>query len=239
MQPDESSAQIATALSRLSLYLRAAGWQAAHARGLTPTQAEILAYLLRRGPSRPGTVAEALGVTPATLSASAAALVSKGLATREPDPDDARALRLRPTQAGKELAEALSAPPEALQAALRALPHDQAGAMLRALTGIIRALQQARAIPVQRMCATCRHFRPHVHDDAAAPHHCDFVNAAFGDAALRLDCGEHEEAPPTDADANWRRFGGAAWRMGPRDGGHRPEARAATLDRSDKGGTAS
>ncbi|RMH46240.1 MAG: MarR family transcriptional regulator [Alphaproteobacteria bacterium] len=210
MQPDEPTTQIFTALSRLSLYLRSASWQQAGAKGLTPTQAEILHHLSRRGPSRPGALADVLGVTPATLSDSAAALVSKGLLARERDPDDARAVRLRLTQAGEDAAASLSGPPEALAAALRGLAPDQAGELLRNLTLVIRALQEARAIPVQRMCATCRFFRPHAHDDAAAPHHCDFVNAAFGDAELRLDCGEHEEAPPAEAAANWRRFQGAA-----------------------------
>lgn len=209
MQPHNSSTQIATALSRLSLYLRSEAWQAAHGAGLTPTQAEILAHLSRRGPTRPGALAEALGVTPATLSDAAAALVAKELAVREADPTDGRAVQLQLRQAGQEAATALSGPPAALDAALRGLAPDQAGALLRGLSAIIRALQEARAIPVQRMCVTCRHFRPHAHDDAAAPHHCDFVNAAFGNADLRLDCGDHEEAPAGEAAAKWRRFDAA------------------------------
>jgi hypothetical protein len=43
------------------------------------------------------------------------------------------------------------------------------------------------------MCVTCACFQPHRHAEAAAPHHCDFVDAAFGDAALRIDCVDHEE----------------------------------------------
>ena len=70
---------------------------------------------------------------------------------------------------------------------------EQANALLD------EALQEARAIPVQRMCLTCRHFRPHVHDDPARPHHCAFVDAAFGDAALRLDCADHETARDEEA----------------------------------------
>jgi len=82
--------------------------------------------------------------------------------------------------------------------------------MLRALTRVIRALQEARAIPVQRICVTCRHFRPHVHDDATAPHHCAFVDAAFGDAGLRLDCTDHEGATGQDRARKWARFDPAA-----------------------------
>jgi hypothetical protein len=33
-----------------------------------------------------------------------------------------------------------------------------------------------------------------VHPEAAEPHHCAFVDAPFGNRALRLDCAEHEQA---------------------------------------------
>ncbi|GIX13225.1 MAG: MarR family transcriptional regulator [Paracoccaceae bacterium] len=214
--------QIAAGLARLGAYMRMAGWQAAHAQGLTATQAEILGHLARRGPMRAGELAAALGVTPATLSDSAAALVAKGLAARRRDPGDGRAVRLSLTAAGGRVAQALAGPPGALSAALAALDPRQAGALLRGLATVIRSLQQARAMPVQRMCVTCRFFRPHVHDDADAPHHCDFVNAAFGDAALRIDCGEHEPAPAAEAAARWQRFDSA--------GADRPGAPSAATD---------
>jgi hypothetical protein len=41
---------------------------------------------------------------------------------------------------------------------------------------------------------------------ADAPHHCAFVNAAFGAAALRLDCADHEEAGPEEAARNSQIF---------------------------------
>jgi hypothetical protein len=60
---------------------------------------------------------------------------------------------------------------------------------------MIGALQQRGEIPVSRMCPTCRFFRPHVHDDPVRPHHCAFVDAPFGDAQLRIECDDHEDAP--------------------------------------------
>ncbi|EPX87830.1 Transcriptional regulator [Rubellimicrobium thermophilum DSM 16684] len=210
MSADRSARQIATALSRLSLFLRSAGWQAARAAGLTPTQAEILTHLARRGPARGAELAAALGVTAATLSDSAAALVAKGLAERRPDPADARATLLRPTGEGAALAGAMPEAPAVLLEALAGLPQADRAGLARGLMLTIAALQTARAIPVQRICATCRYFRPHVHSDAEAPHHCDFVDAAFGDAALRLDCGDHEAAPAERAAASLRRLRDAA-----------------------------
>lgn len=201
--------QIAFALGRLAIFWRAAGWQAAAGGGLNPAQAEILAHLARRGPQRGGDLAAALGVSAASLSDSVASLTAKGAVARSPDPDDRRAALVALTDAGAALAAAQPAAPEALRAALAALPEAEAGALLRSLTRVIRALQQARAIPVQRLCATCRHFRPHAHDDAQAPHHCALVDAAFGDALLRIDCADHHPAPEAEAAAAWHRFGAA------------------------------
>jgi len=56
------------------------------------------------------------------------------------------------------------------------------------------------------MCVNCRYFRPHVYDDPKAPHHCAFVDAAFGPAELRVDCSEFESADDADRDAAWRVF---------------------------------
>ena len=129
---------------------------------------------------------------------------------RQPDPEDGRARRVGLSVAGKGIAGRLSAASDALTAAVSDLPAAEAGSLLRLLTRLIRALQEARAIPVQRMCATCTHFRPHAHADAARPHHCAFVDAAFGDAELRLDCGEHEEATEDARALIWARFAPAA-----------------------------
>src|SRR3546814_1949368 len=72
------------------------------------------------------------------------------------------------------------------------LDDGERAAFLKGLTKMIGALQTRGTIPVQRMCVSCAHFRPNVHSDAATPHHCAFVDAAFGDASLRLDCRSEE-----------------------------------------------
>lgn len=202
---DRQFAEILFGLGRVATVLRAAQWQAAGDLGLSPTQAEILGRIALR-PMRPAGIAAHLGVSAASASDSISALVAKGLALRQPDPDDGRAQRLVPTAAGSDLAGGLAALPEHLQTALSQLSEGDRAGLLRTLTLLIRNLQDARAIPVQRMCVTCRHFRPFAHADADRPHHCAFVDAAFGDASLRLDCGDHEPALAEDAQAAARRF---------------------------------
>jgi hypothetical protein len=45
-----------------------------------------------------------------------------------------------------------------------------------------------------------------MYPDERAPHHCAFVDAAFGDWALRLDRADHEEAGASVAAGNWKTF---------------------------------
>ena len=74
------------------------------------------------------------------------------------------------------------------------------------LVTMIKRLQDAGAIPIQRMCVSCRHFRPYAHADAAKPHHCAFVNAAFGQRDLRIECRDHSMADPSLQAATWGVF---------------------------------
>jgi DNA-binding MarR family transcriptional regulator len=198
--------QIGFALARIGYLLKSLAWDTVGTLGINPTQAQILARLLSRGPSRATDLAAELGVTQPTISDALAALVRKEMLERAPDPKDGRAVRLHLTAQGRELAITVAAPSSVLTAALESLPGGDRDALQRGLVGLIRALQLARAIPVQRMCVTCAHFRPHAHSDAEAPHHCAFVDAAFADAALRIDCGDHEDAPEEDQDPLWARF---------------------------------
>ena len=205
-KPMTTCTDIMTGLSRIGMLLRSEGWRQAEATGMTPTQAQILAHLVARGPARIGMIAAEIAVTQPTASDAVAALVRKGFVEKRPDPEDARAVRLYPTNAGKRLADEIAIWPDALLAAIDVLDEAERAGFLKGLTKMIGTLQMQGAIPVQRMCVSCTHFRPNVHIDAARPHHCAFVDAAFGDASLRLDCGDHVEADASARLESWARF---------------------------------
>ena len=155
---------------------------------------EILFHLARQGSARNTDLAGALGVTAATLSASARALVDKGLVARAPDPSDARVRRLSLTQAGTAAVDGLPPAPPALDTALTSMPADARGQLLRHLTGLLQSLEAAHAIPQQRMCLTCRHFQPGGDAGGAGRHRCAALRQNFGHAGLRVDCTIHEAA---------------------------------------------
>ena len=195
-------------LSKVGLAIKSQAWGRATAEGVTPTQAQILVALSNRPEgARLSALADELGITPPTASDAAASLVAKKLVVRGRDTDDARAARFRLSRAGAQVAARASAWPDFLRRAVNTLDTAEQAVFLRALVKMIRTLQEAGDIPVQRMCVGCRFFRPHAHPDSRErPHHCAFVDAPFGDRKIRIDCADQEPAAIEDRNRQWARW---------------------------------
>ena len=158
--------------------------------GLSVTQAQIVVSAASE-PSRLGDLAHRLGLGVATVSESVSAAEEKGLVVRVPDSVDARAVVVEATPRGREVSSRLAGWPDFMPDALELLTDEEQGLLLKMTITLIGRLQQEGRIPVARMCSTCTFFRPNVHDDDNAPHHCAFVDLAFGDHDLRIDCGDY------------------------------------------------
>lgn len=102
---EESVIRLRNAVLRLAKRLRTAG----DPEGLSATQSSVLATLVREGPVRAGDLADAEALNPTMLSRVLAHLEGRGLAAREPDPDDGRVTLARATPAGRRLVERLRA----------------------------------------------------------------------------------------------------------------------------------
>jgi DNA-binding MarR family transcriptional regulator len=195
-------------LDRICAVLRNDQWQVAGAAGLNPTQAHVLIFAAGREEKgvRVGAIADHLGVTQPTATDSIAALIRKGLLTKSQDPSDARGTLVRITETGRHVVRGIGLAITATERALETLSPGDQTQLLQIVVKTIRALQVAGAIAPQRLCVTCRYFRPNVHDDALAPHHCAYVDAAFGTEALRLDCPEHGELPEFEQELLWSNY---------------------------------
>ncbi len=201
---------IVTGLTKIGLATRHHAWVEASEQGLTPTQGQILA-LLRFGSQRGmrlSEIASALAITPATTSEAVRVLDDKQLVRKTRAPDDARALAITLTPTGHDVATRAASWSDFLLDAIDVLSPGEQAAFLRGLSKMIRALQVRGEIPVSRMCVTCRFFHPNVHPNAVRPHHCGFVDAAFGDDALRISCEDHDPATPERAEKAWATFAG-------------------------------
>lgn len=201
--------RLTAGLSKISLALRTRAWREADRRGISPTQAQILSVLLNRGGPSGMTLsqlAESLAITPPTASDAVSALVRKRLIRRSRQSADARFVNLRLTPAGRREAELTASWPDFLLGAIDTLSPGEQAVFLRGLIKMVRQLQLSGAIPVSRLCVTCRFFRPGVYPDRERPNHCDFVNAPFGDRQLRLDCPDHETASLEESARLWEAF---------------------------------
>lgn len=200
-------ARLREGFDRIAFVLRADHWAAAGDTGLNPTQAQVLSLLAgRTAGMRPKEIAANLIVSAASVADTLSALARKGLVQRNADPNDARAVVVRATPEGLRLGTEFARAASQVAGALAKLSPAAQQELLLTQISLIRQLQIAGAIPLQRMCVSCRHFQPHANPHSAKPHHCAFVNAAIGSRDLRLDCGEHEAADPVTQAATWVTF---------------------------------
>ncbi len=188
--------QLLAGLARLGQAIHIEAWRNTGPHNLSPLQADIVTYLDSDGvPRRQGEVVAALASTPPTVSDAVKVLRRKGLVEATRDAGDARVVMVRLTPEGQDEARRLSIASATLSDAISTLSESDFAAMLRSTTSIMRALQERHAIPVSRMCLTCRFYEPDAHrGDTDQPHHCHFVDAPFGDAQLRVTCPDHQPA---------------------------------------------
>ncbi len=132
--------QLADELSQLFTLLVRTDSALADETAMTTTQRLALGELARSGPLRLGALAERIGVTDPTATRVADALVAAGLAERQPDSEDRRAVRLAATAAGRKRVERRKRETAAaLSEALTRLPAEER----ERLTALLRNLNEA------------------------------------------------------------------------------------------------
>src|SRR5829696_4955056 len=109
--------------------------------GISGPRLSLLSVLVYVGPSRIGELARIEQVEPPTMTRLVDGLVRDGLAEREADPADARAVRVRATPVGRRvLMRGRTRRLERLQAALRQLSHDDLRALDRGVDVLERVV---------------------------------------------------------------------------------------------------
>jgi DNA-binding MarR family transcriptional regulator len=139
----ETIARLRVVIGRLSRRLRPTA--AAVAAGLTPTKISILLTVVREGPIRVSDLSAAEGVNPTQLSRTIAHLVDQGLVDRAADEGDRRAAWVKPTPAGRRLAERIRRErTDALKLALGGLEPHERDRILGALDALEHLSEQLR-----------------------------------------------------------------------------------------------
>jgi DNA-binding MarR family transcriptional regulator len=143
----ETAARLRAVIGKLSRRLRPT--PAALAAGLTPTRTSVLQTVVREGSIGLSHLAEAEGINPTQLSRTIAHLVETGLVERSTDRGDRRAAWVKPTPAGKRLAERIRRErTDALNLALEglsAVERERIVAALAALEQLAEGLKGDRS----------------------------------------------------------------------------------------------
>jgi DNA-binding MarR family transcriptional regulator len=209
-QPDFTTfppaSRIVDGLSKLAKVIRQQAWSEAWGKGLTPTQGQILLSLSCH-PEKRRTLPELssdLGVSKVTACLTIQVLARKRLVRKERRRRVLDKLYVKLTPKGEEAATEASRWTELLASIIQTLPSAQQVDLHRALVRLITTLQERKEIAVSQMCVTCNYFRANVHDDPAAPHHCEFIGKPFGDGQIRLNCPDHQKAPNLIQLERWR-----------------------------------
>lgn len=204
--PNQESLQdrVTTGLAKIAMAIKSRAWREGGRQWLPPLQAQTLRLLHRRGDedTTVSVIASELAVTMPTVSEMLRVLLAKGMVKKIQSKVDHRVYRIELTPKGRREASRLSEWPY-LRAATAELSQPEQVTLLRGVVKVIRGLQSQGEISTARMCVTCQYFRPNVHKDQASPHHCDYVDAPFGDMLLRIDCPDHVSAPDKLQKANW------------------------------------
>ncbi len=200
--------RLASALTKVNVSLKRRLWRDAAHRRISPLQAQILAFLKQRS-THGATVSDitsVLGVTMPTASDVIAVLTRRGLLRKFRTEADGRVFTVMLTAKGRRRAEQVMGWPDFLLWAAELLPPEEQESLLRTLVKLIKSIQDRGEIPVARMCVTCAHFRPYVNQDSERPYHCELIGEDFGDRLIRVDCNEHEPAPPEQREQQWQAF---------------------------------
>ena len=131
----DTAARLRATIGRLSRRLRPTA--AGTAAGLTPTRVTVLLDVVRRERARLADVANAEGINPTMLSRVIADLVETGLVERASDEQDRRTVWVKPTPAGRRLAERMRRErTDAVNLALEALTETERAMVQRALPAL-------------------------------------------------------------------------------------------------------
>jgi DNA-binding MarR family transcriptional regulator len=139
----ESAARLRGVIGRLSRRLRPT--PAAREAGLTPTRISVLLTVVRAGQIGLSDLAAAEAINPTQLSRAVAQLLEAGLVERSADQGDRRAAWVKPTPAGKRLAERIRRErTDALNVALEGLAENDRERIIAALDSLEHLAEQLK-----------------------------------------------------------------------------------------------
>jgi len=190
-QVNQTDSKIVVALERIAEAFRVLLWQGGKEHGLSPIQIQVLIYSLYHtgAKSKITYLASEFNLTKATVSDRVRVLLEKKLVNKVQDDVDNRSFALELTREGKKIAQKSSLFANTLLKPISRLSGEQQQLMLLQLMNIIKELNEAGIVSVQRMCFSCQFYA-----SKGNGHYCKLLQQPLRDKDLRVDCPEHEPA---------------------------------------------
>lgn len=188
-QRESNDHKIVIALERIAEAFRVLLWEETKKTGLSPTQLQLLIYLLHHPDHTtiPSYLATEFNMTKATITDSLRMLLKKDLIEKFPDPNDARSYSIKLTKEGKSISTNATQFSNKLFASINGLPKTTKDQLLEGLLHTIDQLNERSVISLQRMCKHCRFL-----ENKDNGHYCGFLEQPLGPTELRIDCPEFE-----------------------------------------------
>lgn len=184
-------ARIALTLIESGNALQASKTSTARSHGLPTLQASLLIHL-RTFNGTGGTVstlAEALQLTPPTISDSMKALVRKGYLSRQRSSDDGRVAYFRLTRKGARTADQMIGWADPVEFSIADMNESQQRTFLGFLTRLLREYVEKGFSPAEAMCASCSFFE--VVSWEKNRYHCCRRDIPLNPTNLETDCPGH------------------------------------------------
>lgn len=188
-QNQNVESKIVAALERISQAFRVLLWQESKEFSLNPIQVQVLIFLLHHSEEKRTVsyLAQEFNITKATLSDTVKSMEEKQLIRKVAHENDSRSYRIALTSKGTEMATEASMFSKEIKKPIDKLGEAEKEELLLSLLTIIRHLNRAGVLTIQRMCFTCQHY-----STASDGPFCSLLNQPLHAANLRVDCPEHE-----------------------------------------------
>ena len=182
--------KIVASLEKISQAFRVLLWQESKEYSLSPIQVQVLIFLLNHSEEKRKVsyLADEFNMTKATISDTIKSLEQKQLIKKENEPNDTRSYIIHLTTKGKNIANKTALFAQQLQIPIGKLHNGDKENLLLSLIDIIRHLNKAGIITIQRMCFTCSYYQT---TNGGQKHFCKLLNQELQTTELRVDCPEH------------------------------------------------
>lgn len=190
VQLNSKESKIVVALERISEAFKVLLWKEAREFKLSPLQVQVLTFVAfhRKEWCSVGYLAKEFNVSKPTISDAVKVLLEKGLLSKESHAEDGRRFALVLTKTGQEVASKASMFAEELDGPLEGLSDSDLQSLLYSLLEIIKHLNKAGVITVQRMCFSCKFY-----NNQEGNHYCNLLEEKLETSDIRIDCAEHME----------------------------------------------